>query len=56
MTLRIVNMTSRDRILKVLDGEIPDRVPVCLFIHDEVNFLTQIYTDLDPGDPFGCKC
>ena len=50
-----MNMTSRDRLLKVLDGEIPDRVPVCLFIHDEGNFLTQIYPDLDPGDPVGCK-
>lgn len=48
-------MNSRQRILKVLNGEIPDRVPVCLFIHDEGNFLTQIYPDLDLKNPLDCK-
>jgi len=43
-------MNSRQRMLKVLNGEIPDRVPVTLFIHDEGNFLAQIYPEHDVGN------
>jgi len=48
-------MNSRQRILKVLNGDIPDRVPVTLFIMDEGHFLTQIYPDLDIKDYIGNK-
>ena len=43
-------MTSRDRFLKTFRGEIPDRVPVTLFIVDQGHFITQIYPDIDPFD------
>lgn len=42
--------TSRERFLKVFNGEKPDRVPVTLFIHDHGHFLNQVYPDLDPWD------
>jgi len=48
-------MDSRSRILKTVRGEIPDRVPVCLFIHDEGNFLKQVIPDLDLDNPKECK-
>jgi len=48
-------MSSRERILKVIRGTIPDRVPVCLFIHDEGNFLKQVYPELDLNNPLDCK-
>ncbi len=48
-------MKPRERILKTIKGEMPDRVPVCLFIHDEGNFLKQAFPDLDLGDPIECK-
>ncbi|MBA7678948.1 hypothetical protein ES703_87228 [subsurface metagenome] len=48
-------MTSRDRILSVINGDIPDRVPVSLFIHDEGNFLKQACLDLDLDKPLDCK-
>jgi len=48
-------MNSRQRILEVLSGAIPDRVPVTLFIMDEGHFLTQIYPDLDIKDYIGNK-
>jgi len=41
--------------MTVIDGRIPDRVPVCLFIHDEGNFLKQVYPDLDLSNPLECK-
>ncbi|HBO43455.1 MAG TPA: hypothetical protein DD670_05900 [Planctomycetaceae bacterium] len=41
-------MTGRERFLKVLGGEMPDRVPVTLFIQDQGHFLTQVYPDQDP--------
>lgn len=43
-------MTSRERFLKVLNGEIPDRVPVTLFIQDSGHFINQMYPDIDPWD------
>ncbi|MBN1491883.1 MAG: hypothetical protein JXA69_18370 [Phycisphaerae bacterium] len=43
-------MTSRERFLAVLNGKMPDRVPVTLFIVDQGHFLNQIYPDVDPWD------
>jgi uroporphyrinogen-III decarboxylase len=43
-------MTSRERFLKVFKGEMPDRVPVTLFIADQGHFLNQLYPEVDPWD------
>lgn len=43
-------MTSRERFKKVLSGEMPDRVPVTLFLSDQGHFLAQNYPDNDPWD------
>ena len=43
-------MNSRERFLAVLDGKMPDRVPVTLFIVDQGHFLNQVYPDVDPWD------
>jgi uroporphyrinogen decarboxylase len=43
-------MTSRERFKKVFNGDIPDRVPVTLFIYDQGHFINQVYPDLDPYD------
>jgi len=43
-------MNSRQRFLAVLDGKMPDRVPVTLFIADQGHFINQIYPDVDPED------
>ena len=43
-------MTSKERFLKVLQGHIPDRVPVTLFIQDSGHFINQVYPDIDPWD------
>jgi len=43
-------MTSRERFLKVFNGEMPDRVPVTLFMQDQGHFLNQMYPDIDPWD------
>ena len=43
-------MTSRERFLAVLNGKMPDRVPVTLFIVDQGHFLNQMYPDVDPWD------
>jgi len=48
-------MTSRERFLKVFNGEMPDRVPVTLFINDEGHFLNQMYPDIDPWDYETCQ-
>jgi uroporphyrinogen-III decarboxylase len=45
-----MSMTSRERFLKVLAGEMPDRVPVTLFIQDQGHFLNQNYPGVDPWD------
>jgi uroporphyrinogen decarboxylase len=45
-----MSITARERFLTVFRGEIPDRVPVTLFIQDQGHFLTQVYPDLDPWD------
>ncbi len=43
-------MTSRERFMAVLRGEMPDRVPVTLFIQDQGHFINQMYPDIDPWD------
>lgn len=40
-------MTSRERFLAVFNGQLPDRVPVTLFIQDQGHFLEQMYPDLN---------
>lgn len=45
-----MSMTSRQRLLKAFNGEMTDRVPVCLFMADQGHFITQVYPDLDPWD------
>jgi Uroporphyrinogen-III decarboxylase len=46
----MILMTSRERFLKVIRGEIPDRAPVTLFIQDQGHFLSQMYPEVDPWD------
>ncbi len=43
-------MTPRERFLAVLDGRLPDRVPVTLFLADQGHFLNQLYPEVDPWD------
>jgi uroporphyrinogen decarboxylase len=43
-------MTARERFLRVLDGEMPDQVPVTAFIIDQGHFIHQLYPDVDPQD------
>lgn len=43
-------MDSRKRLLTVLQGKKPDRVPVTLFIVDQGHFLEQVYPDVAPWD------
>ena len=43
-------MTSRERFQAVFRGELPDRVPVTLFIQDQGHFINQMYPDIDPWD------
>jgi uroporphyrinogen decarboxylase len=43
-------MTSRERFLRVFRGEMPDRVPVTLFLADQGHFLNQLYPGVDPWD------
>ncbi len=43
-------MNSRERFLKVINGEIPDRVPVTLFIIEQGHFINSIYPELQQED------
>jgi hypothetical protein len=43
-------MTGRERFLAVLNGEMPDRVPITLFLLDQGHFLNQLYPTVDPED------
>ncbi len=43
-------MKGKERFKKVFQGEMPDRVPVTLFIVEQGHFITQIYPDIDPSD------
>ena len=49
-------MTSRERFLTVIDGNIPDRVPVTLFIVEQGHFISQMYPDMDPWDYQALQC
>lgn len=43
-------MTGRERLLTAIQGGIPDRVPVTLFIQDQGHFLSQMHPEVDPWD------
>ena len=43
-------MTSRERLLRTINGEITDRVPVTLFIQDHGHFIHQLHPEIDPLD------
>ncbi len=43
-------MTSRQRFLAVLNGSMPDRVPVTLFICDGGHFINQLHPEIDSWD------
>ncbi len=43
-------MTSRERFLAVLNGAMPDRVPVTLFICDGGHFINQLHPEIDSWD------
>ncbi len=43
-------MNSRERLLKTINGEVTDRVPVTLFIQDHGHFIHQLHPDIDPLD------
>ena len=43
-------MDSGERFSQVINGQIPDRVPVTLFIQDQGHFLNQMFPDVDPLD------
>jgi uroporphyrinogen-III decarboxylase len=43
-------MSGRERFEAVFGGELPDRVPVTLFIQDQGHFINQLYPDVDPWD------
>jgi uroporphyrinogen decarboxylase len=43
-------MNSRERLLRTINGEITDRVPVTLFIQDHGHFIHQLHPEIDPLD------
>lgn len=43
-------MTSRERMLRTINGEVTDRVPVTLFIQDHGHFIHQLHPEIDPLD------
>ena len=43
-------MNSRERLLKTINGEVTDRVPVTLFIQDHGHFIHQLHPEVDPLD------
>ena len=43
-------MTSRERLLRTIRGEVTDRVPVTLFIQDHGHFIHQLHPEVDPLD------
>ncbi len=47
-------MNSRQRIIRTIKGEKADRTPIALFIHDEGNFLSQVYPVLNKEKPLEC--
>lgn len=43
-------MTGRERLLTALNGGIPDKMPVTLFIQSQGHFITQLAPEIDPWD------
>jgi uroporphyrinogen decarboxylase len=43
-------MKSRERMLRTINGEVTDRVPVTLFIQDHGHFIHQLHPEIDPLD------
>jgi uroporphyrinogen-III decarboxylase len=43
-------MNSKERLLKTINGEVTDRVPVTLFIQDHGHFIHQLHPEIDPLD------
>ncbi len=43
-------MTPRQRFEAVFRGQLPDRVPVTLFIQDQGHFINQLHPETDPWD------
>lgn len=43
-------MNSRERLLRTINGEVTDRVPVTLFIQDHGHFIHQLHPEIDPLD------
>jgi uroporphyrinogen-III decarboxylase len=43
-------MTGRERFEAVFRGQLPDRVPVTLFIQDQGHFINQLHPEIDPWD------
>lgn len=43
-------MTPKARFKSILEGKLPDRVPITLFITDSGHFVSQLYPDIDPWD------
>jgi hypothetical protein len=43
-------MNSRERLLRTVNGEVTDRVPVTLFIQDHGHFIPQVHPSIDPLD------
>jgi len=41
-------MNSREQLLRTINGEATDRVPVTLFIQDHGHFIHQLYPDIEP--------
>ena len=52
-SIYFMTMNSRERFLSVLGGDVPDRVPVTLFIQDSGHFLNQVCPTLffKPSSP-----
>jgi uroporphyrinogen decarboxylase len=43
-------LTARERFAAAFRGDLPDRVPVTLFIQDQGHFVSQLYPSIDPWD------
>jgi len=43
-------MNSKERLLKTINGEVTDRVPVTLFIQDHGHFIHQLHPEINPLD------
>jgi uroporphyrinogen-III decarboxylase len=41
-------MKSRERLLRTINGEVTDRVPVTLFIQDHGHFIYQLHPEIEP--------